>query len=244
MNDNQGTNNVSDNNTVYPDNANNAPLLDIAAAMQMADLVRRHVFIAQQQQQQQQGKSSTSSSTLNIDDTFTDTTQPSTSTTILDVWEAPPILGLFNGLQAIPPGMMEGIAATTATLGLTWTLRSRLIKWAGGSLLPDLVVNTAYLYGGAMVGLTMGSLIGSHVYLDQLAQRRYRESATADAICSDDLVQGLLQTTETSGGMADTTTSSSSSNVDRNFLLDPQAATMKAFHRALQTCRDRREQSM
>lgn len=128
------------------------------------------------------------------------------------------------------PGLLEGAAVAVATAAALSPLRGPIFRVVGHSIVPEILVNTTHLLGSLQVGLYMGSLIGSHSYLQQLARLPpATRSPTADAICREPWVQSHVMDM----GPAPIITNA----------WDPRQETLRSYYRAMQHCQARNNQS-
>ncbi len=167
--------------------------------MRVADLIRKHV------------------SELENNKNYNDHAATTARDELQTIWQRRPVFGIFttiNNIVSLPPGVVEGtmIGVTALTLGLP--VRNCVVRMLGNGILPDLIVNATYLYATLTLGLYSGTLIGSHSYLQQLAdvsQQQYggirfnnnttktvghinpTHSPTINAICREDYIQNLLR---------------------------------------------------
>lgn len=133
-----------------------------------------------------------------------------------------------------PPGLLDGLIAGGLVGVALLPVRSVLLRTAGKSMgqLPDLIASSSMAVAAATTGLFVGSLQGSRVYLQQLAQvPPQRSSPTADRICADGMTQRFRQdylSPETRASFQYTN-------------IDPRKATLQTFWAALDSCRRRSE---
>mmetsp|Transcript_38631 Transcript_38631/g.93609 ORF Transcript_38631/g.93609 Transcript_38631/m.93609 type:complete len:224 (-) Transcript_38631:24-695(-) len=155
--------------------------------------------------------------------------------------------------KQFPPGTIEGVA-TFVLSGLivfapfrSAILRSRAVagpmtttngnghkNTTGFKNLVDLVITPVLAVASAQVGLAAASLVGSKVYLEEVANvPPTTNSPMTDLICSDLLLIPKEK------GIAMMKESSSSSSSDSSSSWDPRVQTLFSLSRAMDTCQRR-----
>ena len=151
--------------------------------------------------------------------------------------------------RQFPPGAVEGVA-TFVLSGLvvfapfrSAILRSRAVAGpmptspnTGFKNLVDLIITPVLAVASAQVGLAAASLVGSKVYLEEVANvSPTAKSPMADLICSDLLLipkeKGITMMKDSSS-LSSLSSSSSSS-------WDPRVQTLFSLSRAINTCQQR-----
>jgi len=216
----------------------------LSHAMQVADVIRKHMLLAQVP--------------------VTETTATTATTTTTNAEATTDQSFRFP----VPPGVVEGVTACIIAGVALLPVRRVALQLAGKQLhmLADLIVSTGQAMVAANVGLYTGCVYGSREYLRQLASvPPQAHSPTASAVCreiwlqrqpppstmessasassavttaeslswnsSSDNSDGLLS----SGPLSFDTTSSSSSS------WDPRVQTIQALANALEHCRQRQQ---
>lgn len=140
---------------------------------------------------------------------------------------------LFAGSQPIP-GLMDGCVAGLITAVALHPIRRSLVKRGGGGLLLDILLTTTQVSAAGLSALYVGSVLGSRVYLQQLAQiPAQRSSVLADRVCQDALTERMLR--------HHSSPESALAEQSRFHDKDPRLTTLKTFYAALAACRNRTE---
>jgi hypothetical protein len=142
--------------------------------------------------------------------------------------------------KSYPPGFMEGVAAMIASgLFVFSPFRSAILRQASSSSpgfgnFVNLVITPLLVVGSAQVGFATASLVGSKVYLNEVADVPPTAiSPMTDLICYDLLLIPKEK------GMRNYSPSSSSPGVGAASSWDPRVQTLYSLSRAMETCHKR-----
>lgn len=145
-----------------------------------------------------------------------------------------------SSFSGIPPGVLQGVAAFIATGALLLPFRRILLRQAGNQPggkpfqnFVDISITVAGALGATQVGLFIGSLYGSQVYLDLLR----KESPSSNSPLTDSICQNLWSNVlppHLHGASAP-------SNYSQ---FDPRRQTLLALKSAMESCRRRKEYKM
>jgi hypothetical protein len=146
--------------------------------------------------------------------------------------------GLVESLvnpSGMTPGLMEGMAVTLLAAGIMTPVRSRTLQSSSPHMrfFVDLLTSSTLVIGSLMSGMYVGSLVGSTVYLHQLAAVPTEgASPIADAVCHSALAQQQQLSLQ---GMAE----GPSARLHYLGWSDPRRSATDAFREALRKCQDR-----